>query len=97
MKAERGWGGQEGEEGRKTCMLKQRKIEIKNREITHAGGEKQANHTKYFTPILFFFIEAPQLQNGVEFTKTAERYSFTIASVQRQCWGGGFNINNNNR
>lgn len=31
-----------------------------------------------------FFIEAPQLQNGVKFTKTAERYSFTIASVQRK-------------
>lgn len=31
-----------------------------------------------------FFIEAPQLQNGVEFTKTAEWYSFTIASVQRK-------------
>lgn len=29
-----------------------------------------------------FFIEAPQLQKGVEFTNTAERYSFTIASVQ---------------
>lgn len=30
-----------------------------------------------------FFIEAPQLQNGVKFTKTAEQYSFTTASVQR--------------
>lgn len=45
--------------------------------------EKPAKDTKHFTPILFF-IEAPQLQNGVEFTKTAERYSFTIASVQRR-------------
>lgn len=30
------------------------------------------------------FIEAPQLQKGVKFTNTAERYSFTIASVQRK-------------
>lgn len=44
-----------------------------------------------------FFIEAPQLQNGVKFTKTAEQYSFTIASVKETMLGKveAVNINNN--
>lgn len=59
-------------------MMKKKKNSLKT------GGKKvdgmgRNNKTKHLTSILF--IEAAQLQNGVKFTKTAERYSFTTASV----------------
>lgn len=63
--------------------VKAKKNEIKTENQTRRR-RKTSQEYKAFYPNSFFFIEAPQLQNGVEFTKTAERYSFTIASVQRQ-------------
>lgn len=62
--------------------VKAKKNEIKKTQ-TRRRGKKTSQGYKAFHPNSFF-IEAPQLQNGVGFTKTAERYSFTIASVQRQ-------------
>lgn len=55
------------------------------------GRKKKIKRQRYKVFHLNSFIEAPQLQNGVKFTKTAERYSFTIASVQRKVDNAGGN------
>lgn len=66
-------------------------MHVKTKQTQEICGGEKIKRQQYKAFHLNSFIEAPQLQNGVKFTKTAERYSFTIASVQRKVDNAGGN------